>query len=92
MTSIASIRPPQWKFSCRESPTRLEPINGQGPSQVIGPENAFHDIATCAADRMKVHFCGVRGSTPAPGPEFARYGGNTPAYPSPAIRIAGRAR
>ena len=27
---------------------------------------------------MRVHFCGVRGSTPAPGIEFARYGGNTP--------------
>jgi len=26
---------------------------------------------------MKIHFCGVRGSTPAPGPEFVRYGGNT---------------
>jgi phosphoribosyl 1,2-cyclic phosphodiesterase len=26
---------------------------------------------------MRVHFCGVRGSTPAPGPEFVRYGGNT---------------
>lgn len=26
---------------------------------------------------MKVHFCGVRGSTPAPGAAFLRYGGNT---------------
>lgn len=26
---------------------------------------------------MRVHVCGVRGSTPAPGPEFARYGGHT---------------
>ena len=26
---------------------------------------------------MRVHFCGVRGSTPAPGVEFARYGGHT---------------
>jgi phosphoribosyl 1,2-cyclic phosphodiesterase len=26
---------------------------------------------------MRVQFCGVRGSTPAPGPEFVRYGGNT---------------
>lgn len=26
---------------------------------------------------MRVTFCGVRGSTPAPGPEFVRYGGNT---------------
>ena len=26
---------------------------------------------------MRVHFCGVRGSTPAPGPEFVRVGGHT---------------
>ena len=26
---------------------------------------------------MRVHLCGVRGSTSAPGPEFARYGGHT---------------
>jgi phosphoribosyl 1,2-cyclic phosphodiesterase len=26
---------------------------------------------------MRVFFCGVRGSTPAPGPEFVRYGGHT---------------
>ncbi|MFP5317063.1 MAG: MBL fold metallo-hydrolase [Acidimicrobiia bacterium] len=26
---------------------------------------------------MRVLFCGVRGSTPAPGPEFVRYGGHT---------------
>jgi len=26
---------------------------------------------------VRVQVCGVRGSTPAPGPEFVRYGGNT---------------
>jgi phosphoribosyl 1,2-cyclic phosphodiesterase len=26
---------------------------------------------------MRLFVCGVRGSTPAPGPEFVRYGGNT---------------
>jgi len=26
---------------------------------------------------VRVHFCGVRGSTPAPGPAFVRYGGFT---------------
>lgn len=26
---------------------------------------------------MQIHLCGVRGSTPAPGPEFVRYGGST---------------
>lgn len=26
---------------------------------------------------MRALFCGVRGSTPAPGPDFVRYGGNT---------------
>ncbi len=27
---------------------------------------------------MQIHFCGVRGSTPAPGIDFVRYGGHTP--------------
>ena len=26
---------------------------------------------------MRIHLCGVRGSTPAPGAEFDRYGGHT---------------
>ena len=26
---------------------------------------------------MRLHLCGVRGSTPAPGPDFIRYGGHT---------------
>ena len=26
---------------------------------------------------MRIHFCGVRGSTPAPGVDFVRYGGQT---------------
>jgi phosphoribosyl 1,2-cyclic phosphodiesterase len=26
---------------------------------------------------LQIHFCGVRGSTPAPGPDFVRYGGHT---------------
>ena len=26
---------------------------------------------------MRVRFCGVRGSSPAPGPDYLRYGGNT---------------
>ncbi len=26
---------------------------------------------------MRLQFCGVRGSTPAPGPDFVRYGGHT---------------
>ncbi len=27
---------------------------------------------------MRIVFCGVRGSTPAPGPDYLRYGGHTP--------------
>jgi phosphoribosyl 1,2-cyclic phosphodiesterase len=27
---------------------------------------------------VRVYLCGVRGSTPAPGPDFLRYGGHTP--------------
>src|SRR5215469_9369152 len=27
--------------------------------------------------KVRIHICGVRGSTPAPGAEFLRYGGRT---------------
>ena len=30
-----------------------------------------------AGEPMRLTFCGVRGSTPAPGPDFVRYGGHT---------------
>ena len=30
-----------------------------------------------AETRVRVHLCGVRGSTPAPGADFLRYGGHT---------------
>ena len=29
------------------------------------------------AERVRIHLCGVRGSTPAPGADFVRYGGHT---------------
>ena len=34
-------------------------------------------LPEAGAGPLRVTFCGVRGSTPAPGPEFVRYGGNT---------------
>lgn len=37
---------------------------------------------------MRLNFCGVRGSTPAPGAEFVRYGGHTSCV---AVAPAGRA-
>jgi phosphoribosyl 1,2-cyclic phosphodiesterase len=46
------------------------------------PHAIAHDRpnASTAAARppLALHFWGVRGSVPAPGPETARYGGNTP--------------
>jgi phosphoribosyl 1,2-cyclic phosphodiesterase len=43
---------------------------------------------------VRVLFCGVRGSTPSPGPEYVRYGGNTscvaltwPGEPRPALVV-----
>src|SRR5215472_12439839 len=32
---------------------------------------------TPAGAELRIHLCGVRGSTPAPGAEFVRYGGHT---------------
>ena len=34
-------------------------------------------LAEAGGGTLRVTFYGVRGSTPAPGPEFVRYGGNT---------------
>lgn len=36
---------------------------------------------------MRIHFCGVRGSTPAPGVDFVRYGGHTSCV---AVSVHGR--
>lgn len=36
---------------------------------------------------MKIHFCGVRGSTPSPGADFVRYGGQTSCV---AVSVGGR--
>lgn len=36
-----------------------------------------HPSTDCQTSDMRVHLCGVRGSTPASGAEFARYGGHT---------------
>jgi phosphoribosyl 1,2-cyclic phosphodiesterase len=41
----------------------------------LGGWRPAYDRRRAAA--VKILFCGVRGSTPAPGSEFARYGGNT---------------
>src|ERR1039458_7583245 len=40
------------------------------------PPDTAEKIRT-RADRVRVTFLGVRGSTPAPGEEFLRYGGHT---------------
>lgn len=53
--------------------------------EVVAPRRSLARPASLAAAvsdpygacRMKLLFCGVRGSTPAPGHEFARVGGNT---------------
>ena len=34
-------------------------------------------LATRKLPTVRLFVCGVRGSTPSPGPEFVRYGGNT---------------
>lgn len=43
----------------------------------VGELSSGTSGATTVRQAMRLIFCGVRGSTPAPGPEFVRYGGNT---------------
>lgn len=38
---------------------------------------SHHDSPQGKLSALKIHFCGVRGSIPAPGTDFVRYGGNT---------------
>lgn len=49
---------------------RIDPASGRRCS---GPETAGHGEEPA----LRLHLCGVRGSTPAPGPDFVRYGGHT---------------
>ena len=56
----------RWPRPARSSSTSMPAGRGQRGASTRGP-----------GDGVRVHVLGVRGSTPAPGHEFARYGGNT---------------
>ena len=54
---------------------RGRPVGALGSRRALGgapPRRSARET-----ERVRVHFCGTRGSTPAPGPEFVRYGGHT---------------
>ncbi|OLP19703.1 MBL fold metallo-hydrolase [Leptolyngbya sp. 'hensonii'] len=53
------------------------PEDQASPALEPGPENLPHDAPIDSGDIFEVHFWGVRGSIPSPGPETVRYGGNT---------------
>jgi len=44
----------------------------------INRETLLHSINEIVSDRITVHYWGVHGTLPVPGPRYARYGGNTP--------------
>ena len=41
-------------------------------------ETFLQSIYACVSERIALHYWGVHGTLPAPGPAFTRYGGNTP--------------
>ncbi len=43
----------------------------------INRETLLHSINEIVSDRIAVHYWGVHGTLPVPGPRYARYGGNT---------------
>ncbi len=43
----------------------------------INRETLLHSINEVVSDRIAVHYWGVHGTLPVPGPRYARYGGNT---------------
>jgi CheY-like chemotaxis protein/L-ascorbate metabolism protein UlaG (beta-lactamase superfamily) len=44
----------------------------------INIETFLQSIHACVSERIALHYWGVHGTLPAPGPEYTRYGGNTP--------------
>jgi CheY-like chemotaxis protein len=44
----------------------------------INIENFLQSIYACVSERIALHYWGVHGTLPAPGPAYTRYGGNTP--------------
>jgi len=44
----------------------------------INVENFLQSIYACVSERIALHYWGVHGTLPAPGPAYTRYGGNTP--------------
>ena len=41
-------------------------------------ETFLQSIYDCVSERIALHYWGVHGTLPAPGPAYTRYGGNTP--------------
>src|SRR5262249_47552429 len=55
-------------------------VGGRRPIRPVGADGAVRGAPARRRRpglRVRIHLCGVRGSTPAPGPEFLRYGGHT---------------
>ncbi len=44
----------------------------------INIETFLQSIYDCVSERIALHYWGVHGTLPAPGPAYTRYGGNTP--------------
>jgi phosphoribosyl 1,2-cyclic phosphodiesterase len=74
-----------WASRCRDGPrcAGLVPELGgpaAGSAIVAGRAAAARTLLGTRIGEegdLRLHLCGVRGSTPAPGPEFVRYGGHT---------------
>jgi phosphoribosyl 1,2-cyclic phosphodiesterase len=54
-----------------------EAINSSLPGARQAGQGRGGSTKQCQNKRVRVHVLGVRGSTPAPGPEFVRHGGHT---------------
>src|SRR5262245_37163763 len=44
----------------------------------INRETFLQQVFEIVSERVSLHYWGVHGTLPAPGPQFTRYGGNTP--------------
>ena len=79
---------PRWSRSPRAGSRRCPPRSSTGATWPSWPPGT--GVKTPRGTDRAGPPCGVRGSTPAPGAEFVRYGGHTRAWPSPRRRHAVR--
>ena len=84
--TVNPVAPRSHSFESRALREGLERVLGEVPVlDVCAPDYSGATVPPPSPERpyapapieVRIYVCGARGSTPAPGAEFARYGGHT---------------